>query len=568
MIENDAHFEFDQILMSETSKGNLKVPDQLMQDFWRELKTDLRQSIISQFSLMGFVANAHEGADIETIHNVRQGVWQDEAKWQEFKKRQPYDKSIQSKLHGGDKKYQQLNAKLREQARSGKLKDAYTGQSFAKSDIDRTHMRVDLDHVVATKEIYNDPATGIIDQDLSRYANDKSNLKLVNRNSNRSKSDLTMDQAIERNRRAHDDLVNNRTKIQNDQSLSAEERQTKLQNIDNRLNANEAEMKKVDQTARRTMNRHMAKDYYLNSETLKKAGKASAKAGFTAAKNQAVGIVMMTTLDIVIPEMEEFVAHWKEFGSMSERIEAEKSMMKRIGKRLASKWKEVLKELAAGIFNAATSGFASTIMTIIINAFVTTTSSFGKLLLDSVQGLYQAVKTLIMNPEHLDKAALIKSVIGIVGTTVIGTIGMSVAQAVRAELLTIPLLVPVADPLSAVLAALVTGVLSALFMTGLNHLKDVQAALATAISDIGDQSEQFEIAYNNCIGKIDDAYRDIMTQMVSEFAKYHQLQTLAFDLSVAGEVQFGNSIKFAQANHVGSANLLTTRDDINRFFYN
>lgn len=120
---------------------------------------------------------------------------------------QKYDREHQGETYADvgkkvmqDQRYKDANKAMRDQQKSGNLKDAYTGKNLGPND------NANLDHVVSRKELYENARrkqAGINTEDL---ANKEENLKATNESLNKSKGSKSMDDYLKGKEQREKDL--------------------------------------------------------------------------------------------------------------------------------------------------------------------------------------------------------------------------------------------------------------------------------------------------------------------------------------------------------------------------
>ncbi|MDE7317853.1 MAG: hypothetical protein K2N12_09030 [Helicobacter sp.] len=144
----------------------------------QECKRSVIQSIVVPFGL-GKIVAAYDnmGGNVDTVHNVRQGVYATEQAQKNYSQRGNYD----SHEYHSDDEYKRINKEQSTLRKDGKLTDYMTGEK-----VDRNE-KTDLDHVVAAKEIHDDRGRVLAGIEGVKLANTEINLKMTNATINRSK---------------------------------------------------------------------------------------------------------------------------------------------------------------------------------------------------------------------------------------------------------------------------------------------------------------------------------------------------------------------------------------------
>ena len=181
-----------------------------------------------------------------------------------------------------DKRYIDANKAMKETQKTGNLKDEYTGKKL------KINEKANLDHVVARKQLFENPWRKIADIDTADLANKKENFAATNESLNKSKgatsnSDyITNREVREKKLRDQDQRANE--KIDKKNISDAEKRNLKAINekkLNDKLAADSKKMLKAEKKAKKAINKDIAKKAPV--KIANKAGKDAVKAMFVAA---------------------------------------------------------------------------------------------------------------------------------------------------------------------------------------------------------------------------------------------------------------------------------------------
>ena len=181
-----------------------------------------------------------------------------------------------------DKRYTNANNAMKEKQKSGNLKDEYTGKTLKIND------KANLDHVVPRKQIFENPWRKIADIDPSDLANKSENLSATNESLNKSKgaksnSDYIKNKEL-REKNLREQVKKANEKIDKMNISDAEKRNLKAENkkrLNDKLAADSKKMLKAEKTAKKAINKDIAKKASVRMAN--KAGKDAIKAMFVAA---------------------------------------------------------------------------------------------------------------------------------------------------------------------------------------------------------------------------------------------------------------------------------------------
>ena len=181
-----------------------------------------------------------------------------------------------------DKRYTDTNNAMKEKQKSGNLKDEYTGKTL------KVNEKANLDHVVARKQIFENPWRKIADIETADLANKSENFAATNESLNKSKGAKSTSEYI-KNREAREKNLKDQVKRANEKidkkNISdAEKKNLKSKNekrLNDKLAADSKKMLKAEKIAKKAINKDIAKNASVRMAN--KAGKDAVKAMFVAA---------------------------------------------------------------------------------------------------------------------------------------------------------------------------------------------------------------------------------------------------------------------------------------------
>lgn len=181
-----------------------------------------------------------------------------------------------------DKRYTDANNAMKERQKNGNLKDEYTGKTI------KINEKANLDHVIPRKQIFENPWRKIADIETADLANKKENFVATNESLNKSKGATSNSDYI-KNREAREKNLKEQVerankKIDKMNISDAEKRNLKVENnkrLNDKLAADSKKMLKSEKTAKKAINKDIAKKASVRMAN--KAGKDAIKAMFIAA---------------------------------------------------------------------------------------------------------------------------------------------------------------------------------------------------------------------------------------------------------------------------------------------
>lgn len=181
-----------------------------------------------------------------------------------------------------DKRYTDANNAMKERQKNGNLKDEYTGKKI------KINEKANLDHVIPRKQIFENPWRKIADIETSDLANKSENLAGTNESLNKSKGAKSNSEYIKkrevREKNLKEQVERANKKIDKMNISDAEKRNLKAENnkkLNDKLAADSDKMIKAEKSAKKAMYKPIAKK--TSFRMANKAGKDAIKAIFVAA---------------------------------------------------------------------------------------------------------------------------------------------------------------------------------------------------------------------------------------------------------------------------------------------
>ena len=181
-----------------------------------------------------------------------------------------------------DKRYTDANNAMKERQKNGNLKDEYTGKTI------KINEKANLDHVIPRKQIFENPWRKIADIETSDLANKSENLAGTNESLNKSKGAKSNSEYIKkrevREKNLKEQVKRANKKIDKMNISDAEKRNLKAENnkkLNDKLAADSDKMIKAEKSAKKAMYKPIAKKAAVRMAH--KAGKDAVKAMFVAA---------------------------------------------------------------------------------------------------------------------------------------------------------------------------------------------------------------------------------------------------------------------------------------------
>ena len=353
-----------------------------------------------------------------------------------------------------DKRYTDANKAMKHKQKLGNLKDEYTGKKL------KINEKANLDHIVPRKQIFESPWRKIADIDPSDLANKSENLSATNESLNKSKgaksnSDYIKNKEL-RERNLREQVKKANEKIDKMNISDAEKRNLKAENnkrLNDKLAADSKKMLKAEKTAKKAINKDIAKKASVRMAN--KAGKDAIKAMFVAA---LFGMLK----EIMNALVRYFKAKKQSFDTFMEEMK----------KALHSFFGKIKDFIKVGV-----DSFVGSIVGEIIGAFNQKLQKLPNLIKQLFGSIRESISYL-SNPENQTHSTAIKiahiskiitSGLVAVGAMFLGEYFEQFLNKVPGMTFEIKLLGTIANILGMFFASLLTGILGAIIINGLDQ---------------------------------------------------------------------------------------------------
>ncbi|MGD9585418.1 MAG: hypothetical protein AB7V34_01325 [Brachymonas sp.] len=429
-----------------------------------ELKKTVVHSLVTTFGLDFILFEDKQGGDVNTIHNVRNGVWATDEEKQKYDTRGEYTKKISDAYHKHEN-YKTIGKRDANLQDEGKLIDPYRGKIMHRNE------QHNLDHVIAAKEIHDDAGRVLAGLDGVELANRDSNLQTTLESINKSKKQTPMSEYLQQlparietqERQLASDMerlaaLPRNTPQQQHEARKLEDSITKHKEKISKLKEADPEaMLEKDQKARKEYNESINSTYYASSKFLKSAALTSGVAGLKIGTRQMLGLIAAEFWFELREALPSILKELKKRFSLERFLSQIKETLGNIWTRLKTRFSDFLIAFKDGVF----AGVLANMMTTIFNIFATTSKNAVKLIRETWGQLTKAIKLLAFNPENLGFVDLCKAVTAILNTGVATLVG-SLAYAELLPLCNFPF----GGELAAFCGALLTGLVT----LGMNYV--------------------------------------------------------------------------------------------------
>ena len=352
-----------------------------------------------------------------------------------------------------DKRYTDANKAMKEKQKSNNLKDEYTGKTL------KINEKANLDHVVPRKKIFDNNWRKIADIETADLANKKENFAATNESLNKSKGATSNSDYIKnreaREKKLRDQVQRANEKIDKKNISDSEKKNLKAENekrLNDKLAADSEKMLKTEERANNSINKHIAKKAPV--KMVNKAGKEAVKAMFVAA--------LFGMLKEIINALVRY------FKSKKQSFD---TFLKEMKKSLHSFFGKIKDFIKVGV-----DSFVGSIVGEIIGAFAEKLRKLPNLVKQLFGSIRESISYL-SNPENQSHSTAIKiaHVSKIITSALVGVGAMFLGEYFEQFLNKIPgmtfeikLLGTIANILGMFFASLLTGILGAIIINGLD----------------------------------------------------------------------------------------------------
>lgn len=424
-------------------------------DWSKELEKMVVNSLATSFGLDFLLFKDKVGGDVNTIHNVRQGIYASEAERQKYEQRGDYN----SADYHSHSNYIARGKSDKLLHQTGELQDAYRQQAMA------AHEKRDLDHTISAKSIHDDRGRVLADNDGAELANQNSNLTSTHHSVNRSKKDKSTDDFLARLETAipqFEACVKNKHQRLSQMPRDTPEQQHKCRTLEDDIRKDQEKiealksvdaegMREQDRKARAAYDETINQTYYTSSKFLKASAVSSATSGVLMGTRQMLGLILAEIWFELREQLPAILQKIKSDFEIKTFIDSVALTLKNIWERICIRFKDFLIAFKDGMF----AGILSTLTTAIVNIFATSQKMAIKLVREMWSSLVQVIKVISFNPDNLSTVELMKAVSSILAIGVSTVMGTMVYSAL------IPVLnFPFGAELAAFIAALSTGIIT------------------------------------------------------------------------------------------------------------
>ena len=424
-------------------------------DWSDEINQVVTKSLVTTFGLDFLLFEDKKGGDVDTINNVRQGIWATEAEKKKYENREKYDSTAYHQHHN----YIQKGRNDKQAQENGALKDNYRKDKNLSKGQNR-----DLDHVISAHEIHNDAGRMLAELDGVALANQDSNLSSTTSSINRTKKQHSVDKFLDN----LPETINNReielSKL--NQALEGMPQSTpqerhelqqvqdkirkKQQSLDELKQVDSESMKKVDQKARAETEKQI-NSYYQSTKFFQASLTSAGIAGLKMGLRETLGLILAEIWFEIKAAIPSIYAKYK---TVEFRVKNFLGDLKDTVLNIIERVKHRFKDVVSSFRDATITGIFASLSTTVLNVFLTTTKLWGRIIRESWLNLIKVMKMAFFNPENLSTGELTKATFKILSASIGLIIGMLIHESLAA-LNSLPLGSLVVDFVSALTSGIV-----------------------------------------------------------------------------------------------------------------
>lgn len=413
--------------------GASALKEQRLKQLMESCGQEVLKQIIGPFGLTPAMFEDKDGGNVTTQRNAEQGVFAKDS--EKLDRTKDYD-------YSAAKSKKKSDAVHNESMNSQEFVDTYTGnrESTKRSNENgKLVMNAELDHTVPIAEIHADGGWMKDKVGRDELSSIEENLNYTTHKTNRRKGAKTPEDALSSENGFDKNLV---------EPLTEKARVA----IDEKLPSTSERIK------------------YHSGELLTTGAE---QAGLNALR-QAFGVLLHEFANGSFIEIKVLLVNKNDEQNLIDQLI---ESLKRVMYRVIDKLKVALDALLQG----GAQGFISNVLTFLINNLITTAKKFVTIIREGMQGLWQAIKLILNPPADMPAIEAARQATKIIAAVVTTGLGMMLDESVKVFIATIPLLLPIADILSTALTAIITGVISALVVYGLDRIFDWLSSTGTEL---------------------------------------------------------------------------------------
>lgn len=419
-----------------------ELREQRLGELLSSCEDQVLQQIIGPFGLTPALFNDVDGGNVTTTRNFEKGVVaneRDQKKYQQWQKannggycRKAYDEDTKAK-------------------RKARLKDpepiisTYTGKELPRDG------QMHLDHAVSVHAIETNSRAQL-------YMSQDERVAMANHDRNLKPSEASINQSMGK-------------KDKREWADSERQKDRGKTNAES-FGVDREKLERTVKTAESHVNRQLLVSQ-LKTQGTQLAVTGAKEAGRNALR-QALGVALHTFTSHAFIELKQLFRH-PDKGNLVDQLLA---AMARVLEKVKAKLRAMLD---AGV-NGLVQGFVSNLMTFLINNFITTSAKIVTVIREGMNSLWRAVKTLVNPPPDMPGIEVAREVSKVLASAVTVSLGLIFEEAIKSLLTaTLPFLAPIMSIVAPAITAILTGIVSALVVYGLDRFFDWLSSTGTEL---------------------------------------------------------------------------------------
>lgn len=383
-------------------------------DLAEQSRNVIIDSILGPFGLSRLMFHDKNGGNVTTQHNVEQGIY--------ARTEEKYDKEVRRTQY--DYTSTQRAAIIEERKKGGQIVDEYSGQSIEHPS---------LDHGVPIKD-YHDKGDWMQTQgQRKQFGQDPENLFVTDEGANKSMQETLKSDWQKKPSTKDPTKTNKEYYAQDNRRVNPRMRQ-----------------------AEKTAEEHLPTDAERLCYYAEHIGLEGLKEGYSLAKRQAIGIALKFFVEESWAILKDAWCKYKD-GTL-QGIRAFLVYVIEGFKQIRFKIQSLLKQLSRAALEGGVSGIVSTVITFLINTFVTTVKRIVAIIREIVNVLARTVATLMDKSKN--KEERLNAAYQLLSHGIMTVLGMLMLETVISALKTTG--VPFADEVGNVLVAIIVGLIGVL----------------------------------------------------------------------------------------------------------
>lgn len=515
-------------------------------DWSKEINQVVTKSLVTTFGLDFLLFEDKKGGDVDTIHNVRQGVWATEQEKQNYESRGEY-KPFQLDEYGNKVLDNNGKAKRVDVYRNNVYKkrgalDAEKKENLQLDDLYRnTKMKLNedrqLDHVISASKIHDDAGRVLAGKDGIELANKDINLVSTHRYINNIKSNHSPEEffnnIVPKKIIQQKEVLNEKLQKLDTLPIDTPAQRDTKRRLENEISDHQKNISVLENIDKETSSKvvenatneyeKQINSYYTSSKFFTASLSAAGVAGIKMGLRESLGLVFAEIWFELKEQIPNIYAKYKkiEFKILDFLNELKETLLNII-ERVKARCKELLLSFGTGTI----SGIFSSITTTILNIFLTTTKTWGKMIRETWLNIVNIVKLVFFNPENLSTGQLAKATFKILSASIGAVTGMLIHENL-VVLETLPFL---SAEIRGFLTALATGIIT----LGLNYFIEQSPVMVKFWAYL----DQFKTKYE----RTSDHFKEINAELDRYVLELTQLE---FGINVNELAQFAYDLEMA-----------------------